>query len=365
MRRQGGRGAISLMLALAFSSPAACGPGVAPSAGLGTPELLVADGSGVRLLAKDEETRFTDASASLAVPDLTGGVVFQNLVHRPTAFERDEAAGRNIYVWEEGGPDPILRVRGPDEPPEMVVEHPDGLLTLVDVVLVDGRPQVLHRLMVGGPTTGESAWDQVLEWLVLQDLESGEQRILGLVGAFESSHNTIRIGGGLVVVTHVPYGDPGATLIGSFPFADLNGLEDDAWLPGLAEPFMLGPGTACGPTDACTGWALATAPRDGSRLSWVQGGVTYDSSGEASTWPVEILIAQPEAAVHDVRIDVGVPTAAGNDPADRPATIDDDGTTIVISGVGPARRVLLVTATGDVVDPGLDGSVARFWTETG
>jgi hypothetical protein len=397
VRRSGQRGPIStvvlLAIAILVSVTSGCGPGASvptdrpddestaqapttpaveptpapsPTGAAGVPDVLAADATGVRLVTATGVVSVTDHPATLAVPDLTGGVVLQHLVHTPTGFIfGDETAGRNVHVWDEGGPDPILRVREPGEAPEVLVEHPDGLLTLVDVVLVGGRPQVLYRLLVGGPASRESAEDQVIEWLRLQDVASGQGRTLGRVGSFESSGCWIRIGGGLVGVTYVPYGE-GATLVGSFPATDLDGLGEDAWIPAVAtDHLVLGPGTVCRPGDPCSAWALATAARDGSRLSWVQGGVTVGPSGVVTPWPIDVRSAGPIAAVEQRQVDLGILSAADANPAAHPTGIDDDGTHTVVSGAGPDRKVLLVTDLGEVVDLGLDGAVVRFWVAGG
>jgi hypothetical protein len=341
-------------------------PAPSPTGAADVPDVLAADTTGVRLVTATGVVTFTDHPATLAVPDLAGGVVLQHLVHTPTGFVfGDETAGRNVHVWDEGGPDPILRVRAPGEAPEVVVEHPDGLLTLVDVVVVDGRAQVLYRLLVGGPASHESAEDQVVEWLVLHDLASGQHRTLGRVGSFESSGCWIRIGGGLVGVTYVPYGEgrhPGGELPGRGPLRPRRGRVDPG--PGDRSPGA-GTGHRLQSGDLCNAWALATAARDGSRLAWVQGGVTYGPSGEVTAWPIEVLAAEPGASVEHRRVDLGVLSGADNDPADRATGIDDDGANTVVSGIGPDQQVLLVTAAGEVVDLDLDGAVVRFWVAGG
>ncbi len=326
------------------------------------PALLVADATGIRIVQDGEVVALVhDGPATLAVPDLRGGAVFQDLVHRPTGLHHDADLGRNVYEWQEGGPDPIWHAASPGREPAVLIGHPDGALRLVDVVLVDEHPQVLYRLFLGGPATEPTAEMVLQEWLILHDLATGDARTLGLIGSFESSSTQLRIGGDLVAATFDPYGDPASTGVGMLPLAALRTLVDQDWLPTLVTGHLdHGPATVCGFDDPCEGWALATAASDGSRLCWVQGGRTWDD-GVVTPWPVEVHAVDASSSTETLRVTVGPERPVVGDPVERATFIDDDGTFIVVSGIGSSHTVLLVTPDGEVDDLGLDGAVASLW----
>jgi hypothetical protein len=329
--------------------------------------VLVADGSGIRIVEDDAESlRFLDRRATLAVPDLSDGVVFQDLTHGATDLHWDAALGRNVFGWHDGGPDPIWRIAGPGREPEVLISHPDARLTLVDVVVVDGSPHVLYRELIGGPASTDASWLIVLEWLVLHNLDDGDMRVLGLIGSYESSHTQMRIGGELVAVTFDPYGEPPVTGVGSISLATLESEVEHDWLPTLAtDNVTLGPAAGCRFDASCEGWASATAASDGSRLTWVQGGRQRSEGDAVEAWPIEVIAVDPVSSVETLRVTLGTASLPTSEAGERPDFIDDDGAFIVISGVDPSRRVLLVTPEGAVEDLGLDGAVVSLWVERG
>jgi hypothetical protein len=225
------------------------------------PPVLVADASGIRIVeGSADPVRFFERPATLAVPDLSGGVVFQDLTHVATDLQWDAALSRNVFGWHDGGPDPIWRIARSGHEPEALISHPDARLTLVDVVVVDGSPHVLYRELIGGPASTDASWLIVLEWLVLFDLDDGGTQVLGLIGSYESSHTQMRIGDDLVAVTFDPYAEPPVTGVGSIPLATLEAEAEveDGWLPSLAlDHVTLGPAAGCRFDASCEGWASA------------------------------------------------------------------------------------------------------------
>jgi hypothetical protein len=339
-------------------------PGPEPS--LADPPLLVADEDGIRVVEQGVVThRFLTEPASLAVPDLSGGVVFQHLVHDATDLAWDDAAGRHVLVWDDGGPDPILWIRAEGAAPEEIVSHPDARLRLVDVAMIDARPHALYRSLIGGPATMDAAnWDLVLEWLALYDLERGETTVLGLIGSFESSFTELRIGGGLVAVTFHPYADGGAS-IGWMPVRELVAETEEDWLPALAQEHLTHHATdRCPSTQLyCEGWAIATAASDGSRLVWVQGGHQVDEDSTVVAWPMEVAPVDAASGAETPRVDLGAISLPGASPDERPTAIDADGSFVVVSRVGPDRAVVLVLPDGEVRAVGLEGATAMLWEE--
>ncbi len=329
------------------------------------PPLLLADAAGIRVIGSGEqpEIRFSIEAAALAVPDLQGGVVFQREVRHPTGLRWDDVMGRNVFEWAEGAPEPIWHLAGPGASATAVVSHDDAELTLVDVVEIGGHPNVLYRMLIGGPG-GDEAWHQVFGWLCLYDLMSGETRMLGLIGSYESSLTRIRFGGDLAAVAFDPYADSHGTLIGFVPVAVLGGDAEYNWLPSLvAADLTLGPGTECAGDLDCTGWALATAASDGSRISWVQSATGWADGGPRQILPVEVMMVDRASGVVSQRTELA-PVAPDDDPSGQARFIDDDGATIVISGVGTTSDVAVVAADGGVAYLGMPGATASLWEST-
>jgi hypothetical protein len=244
------------------------------------------------------------------------------------------------------------------------VSHPDARLRLVDVAMIDARPHVLYRSLIGGPATMGAAHDLVLEWLALHDLERGETTVLGLIGSFESSFTELRIGGELVAVTYYPYAEPGAS-IGWLPVRELVvGTEED-WLPAVTQEHLTHHATDRCPSTAlyCEGWAVATAASDGSRLVWVQGGHQVEDDGTVVAWPIEVATVDAASGVEAPRVDLGAISLPGASPDERPTAIDADGSFVVVSRVGPDRAVVLILPDGQVRTVGLEGATAMLWEE--
>ncbi len=324
------------------------------------PPLLLADGEGIRLLAAGEPpVVFLEGTpASLAVPDLRGGVVFQGEPGEIRGLHFDETIGRNVYEWAGEGPAPIWLIRSPGHEPQLVVTHDDARLTLVDVVEIDGHPNILYRMMVGGPR-GSDSWAQVLEWLCLYDLETGSTQRLGLVGSYESSVTQFRIGGSLVVTGLDPYGDDGGTQVRFIELGRLGRRVDYNWLPSLTSDRPLyGPATGCGTAPDCYPWAVVTAADDGSRIVWAQGWYQHADSVAANR-PVELVALDPDSGTETMRLEIhDVP--GGAEPVLPAQFIDDDGTNVVVSGVGLERDVVVV-GSGGVSVLEAAGATASLW----
>jgi hypothetical protein len=333
----------------------------------GVPEaLLVSDSAGIRVVDDGSiTTRFlAGRGVTLAVPDRRGGVVFQTSVYEPTGLHWVEALGRNVLEWADGGPDPIEWIAGPDHPPVDLITHPDAQLTLVDAVDNGGRTFVVFREYVGGPggRAGEAPGDIVLEYLCRYDLTDGDTEVLGLIGAYESSWNEVRIGGELAVLVHQPYAGPPGTFIGVAPLSTVRSGDDDAWLPErFFDRLDYGPGADCvHGAPSCSTWASATAARDGSRLTWVEGGWDSMGAGETTPRPTVLVVVDPESGDETMRLDLGAESGAGG-TAYRPRFIDDDGRTIVVSGVGPDRNVVVVAEGGAAGVLDLDRATVSLW----
>jgi hypothetical protein len=345
---------------LQLTDPDAPVPPSSPDAdATAAPPLLIAGADGIRIVEQGGASRsFRMEVASLAVPDLTGGVVFQGPRHAPTDLRWDEGLGRNVHLWGEGGPDPIWRVERPGADPVAIVTHPDARLTLEDVVALDGRPTVVYRMMIGGPEPQLGSERMVEERQMLFDLTSSTTRTLGLIGAFESDFTQLRLGGELVAVTTDPYGGLLRTMVGAVPREVLDADVADDWLPTRFHGRLHhGPGVECAATDACEGWAVATAASDGTRLSWVEG--TWPLGGSDRPRPLEVITVDRATGDETMRVTLG-PVGPTNV---RARFIDDDGTFIVVSGVGPGDTVLLVGPGGAVIPTGLDGVTASWWVE--
>ena len=316
------------------------------------PLLLLADEAGVR---RSDGTVFVDGeSVALAVPDLMGGVVYQAPQNEIADLGLDEELGRNVYLWSGDGPEPIWHVANPGAPPSVLVEHPDADIRLIDVVEVDGRPQVLYRMAVGGPGREPAAWLQVLEWLHLLDLTTGETRVLGLVGSWDSSDNRIRIGAELVAVARDEFGAESGTAVGMVELARLSAPVSQRWLPELVlDDLVFGPRHACGEGEECwRRWAVATAAHDGSRLAWLEG--VWDD-GDSS---LVVRTAASADAKEETLADLGrVAIYRWRD-----ISLDDDGTWVVFGG-GGLPTVTLVGTSGTLEIEQAVSSV-RLWRET-
>ncbi len=333
-------------------------PPTTPATTSEMPEILLADGAGIRLVGDaGAAVVFTNAAATLAVPDLVGGVVFQGVVSEPTGLGYDESLGRNVFEWADGGPEPIWHLAAPGAEAVAVVTHPDARLDLVDVVEFGGHPTVLYRMLVGGPGGDEAAWYQVFEWLCLFDMVTGHTQMLGLIGSYESSITQMRLGGDLVAVGFDAYAESFGTQIGFVPTADLSGPVEYAWLPRVAmDHLMYGPAVACEQTPGCHSWARVTAASDGSRISWVQGGVLAVEGG-TEPWPTEVVTLDRASGEQTTRFELGA--AAGN--AEPVRFVDDDGSSIVISGVGVDRDVMVIGADDVVRWMDVPGATASLW----
>lgn len=318
---------------------------------LARPVLLVADDEGVRL---EEGTSFVAGEAvAIAVPDLMGGVVYQRPQRDILGLRLDEELGRNVYVWAEGGPEPIWHVASEGASPAVLIDHPDAILRLVDVVELHGRPHVLYRQAIGGPGRESAAWVQVLEWLHLFDMSSGETQVLGLVGSWDSSSNETRLGGDLVAIAREEFGGGEGTAVGMVPVARLGEQVAHRWLPNvMLDDLIFGPRHECEEMDCRNLWAIATAAHDGSRLTWLEGVWSDGTSSlllkSAERFETEEhLLSELGQVTHD---------------SWNGLSLDDDGRWVVFGG-GGLSTVTLVGPTGS---SRIDQTVSsvRLWRDS-
>jgi hypothetical protein len=330
----------------------------------GPPPILVADEDGIRVIGEGAwggGTILVGRPVALAVPDLLGGVMFQGPQNEiVNALGWDEDFNRYEFIWAEGGPEPIWRIAGPDHPPQPLITSDHAKLTLVDVVELDGRPQVLYRMRLGGTQDPDTAAYRVqLEWLCLYDIMRSETRILGLIEWWDSSDREVRLGGGVAAAAVHPFSE-GVPLVGFLPVSELGEWVDGAFL-SLHDYrwFPFGPAAACpeGTAEYCETWVTATAASDGSRVSWVEGGwsgLTHDSR---TPLPVELVTADVASGAEMSRVTLDDVVPVG----DRPTFIDDNGSFIVVSGFDESGETLLVTPEGEVISLGAPGATASFW----
>jgi hypothetical protein len=185
--------------------------------------------------------------------------------------------------------------------------------------------------------------------------------VLGLIGSYESSWTQLRFGGDLVAATHDEYGGWQRTFVGALPRTALEQPVEDDWLPSLVVDHLShGPGVTCRPDDGCEGWALATVASDGSRLTWAEG--VWPMPGEAGgARPVELVTVDPNTDVETLRLTIDSARDATAELGSRARCIDDDGTFVVVSGIGPQDDVVLVGPGADVTTLGLPGATASLW----
>jgi len=312
----------------------------APSAA--SPQLLVAHDDGIDLWTPDGTTPIlTGRAVAVAVPDGRGGIVFQGAPADPTG------------AWP-GPSAPVELLTTPGTDPIVVAVDADALgVAVVQVTEVDGRPAVLLRRWVEDPNdcpTGDEAepcrWQYVREELVLHDLASGADPVLGTIGEFESSRVDVRLGGDVGVVAINYYGDDGACA-GSFPAPVLVERDDPAWIGagGLLDEWCRGEPVDSCPEDApCVGSAAIGIAADGSRAAWAVSGWRIGEPGGERT-PTPLTLTVRDLAGHDAAliVEIGGPAVV--------ATSIDVGDRVVLVGRREAGRTIapvLVGADGDV-----------------
>lgn len=184
----------------------------------------------------------TDRPVAAAVPDLSGGVLFQYADPAVPEWVWDEGTHRWVATWPGGGPEPIRRQRAPGGPTEVAVAASGSRLWLLDVGMVDGEPAVAFGRLVGGdepiaigfPYCAEVDMCGEFSWrveLVVRPIDGSEESVvhreLWQPGITESTAYTTRLGQGLVSLSIHPY--PGdAEGWGAIELFDMDGERIDA-----------------------------------------------------------------------------------------------------------------------------------------
>ncbi len=224
----------------------------------GPPRLLVADGRGVRVLddGRVVEVFVEGEPISVALPDLTGGVVFQRAAEDS----------------------PIERIPRSGDQSEVLVP---GRAWLEDVTALDGRTQVVYGTVVEDPALG-SAEEAATYHLNTYDLEAGVGTDLGIVAHFESSWTHFDLGQERMLVLTATYGEPDAcgAVWNRSQLMDIAG--PDAMI-GVAGPFFrrcdFGPGA-----EGATGSLRAGLAPDESTVAYIE--TVTREGGSATTFVV-------------------------------------------------------------------------------
>ncbi len=320
---------------------------------LDVPGLLVAGSGGIIIDTPDGLTRVLKTPVRLAVPDLEGGVVYQlTATSNPIDIAWDDDVGRYRYVWEEGtAPEPIRWLQDLTGDPRVVVDHPEGVLRLVDVVLIGDEPHILYRLRVPGPVSTHETEPGfgIVEHLLTKDLHTGTNRTFGIIGAWESSGIDIRIGGDRVALGFNLYPE-GPGYVGVFALTSLLENPADEWVIDPCGGFELtcadyGPAAECPEGRFCYGWVTPTITSDGSRLAWVGQSSAGDPGADNM---VKVVSVDLTTGLEDYR--VVLPSAAYFD------SISAYGEWTVISSAH-AGEAFLIGRDGSVTALSHDGTI--------
>lgn len=318
--------------------PTSAPPPVEP-AGVG---LLVPSPEGLALWQDGEvDWLVTDRAVAAAVPDLTGGVLFQYADPAVNEWVWDGALPRWTASWARGGPEPILRQRNPGGPVEVAVEPAGTRLWLLDVGTADGEPALAFGRLVGGADPIAVGFDYCAEaglcgefsWrveFVVRPVEGGPERVvhraLWQPGITESTAYTARWGGDLAALSVHPYGgDPESWA--AVDLFDLDGAPVDAGY--RASPW-------------CTGCDIvADLAPEADVLAYVE---RYQDPEDANlTAHADAVLVDTDDWVERWRVEV-----------DGGVTIDTDGTRAVIQLGGTCAFDV-----GPTLGPGSEGA----WVE--
>jgi peptidoglycan hydrolase-like protein with peptidoglycan-binding domain len=298
-------------------------PTTEPAAAAPDLSLLVPAPEGLALW-RDGELAWllTERPVGLAVPDLTGGVLFQHVDPARPEWSWDDASGRWRMSWPAGGPEPILRQVVPGGPISTAVPTEGARLWLLDSALVDGVPTVAYGRLVGGDERvvpgfphcddddlcGEIGWRVQL---VVRAVEGGAERIvreaLWQHGITESTTHTARLGADLVALVATPYAGGGEYSSRSVTFLDARGR--------VAEHVRLDP--------SCEWCDLAAdlAPDGNAFVSLER---SFEEWSETAIGPAEVAMA--DASSGEERWRVALPgDGHGIDTDGRRAVVTVDG----------------------------------------
>ena len=315
---------------------------------LDVPSLLVAHAGGIDLWTPEASIPLlTGRSVAVAVPDLRGGVVFQ---------EAQDEFGHVV---------PILWLSTPGADPEVLIEGDDAfLMTLVQVVEIDTVPVVVYRKWVELPNDcaaedAECHWAYHQEYLMIRDLAGGPDRTLGGIGGFESDVLGFSLGSDRAAFAINRY--EGGACAGWLPMTAVIEASEDGWIgegSDLAEACGAGPTPWCPGGERCDGVARAAASPDGTLIAYA-----------FSEWRPEtgehlaptVVIIDPATDSERLRVEVG-------EPGVQPTWLDFDGRLVLLGRIdtrlpGEDQQIepLLIDTTGVTVPVPVAGQ-ATLWS---
>lgn len=314
---------------------------------LDVPALLAAHDQGITLWTPEESIALlTGRSIAVAVPDLRGGVVFQ---------ETQSEFGQAV---------PIEWLPKTDAVPEVLIEGDDAFgLSLVQVVEIDSVPVVVYRKWVELPNDCvvedlECRWDFHEEYLMTRGLRGGDERSLGGIGSFESAVLGFSLAGDRVAFAINRY-DEGACA-GWLPMTALVEASLDGWIgegSDLDQACSVGPTPWCPPGERCDGEARAAVSPDGTRIAYA-----------FSEWRPEtgehlaptVVVIDPATDSEMLRVEIG-------EPGVQPTWLNFDGRFVVLGRVDtrlPGEgdiEPLLLDLTGATIELPVTGRAA-FWS---
>ncbi len=310
------------------------------------PTLLVADEGGIDLWIPEASVPLlTGRSIAVAVPDLRGGVVFQ---------EAQSEFGQAV---------PIEWFPKTGAAPEVLIEGDDSFgLTLVQVVEIDSVPMVVYRKWVELPNDCsaedlECRWDFHEEYLMTRGLLGGDERNLGGIGSFESDVLGFSLAGDRVAFVINRY-DEGACS-GWLPMAALVEASRDGWIgegSELDQACSVGPTPWCPPGERCDGVARAAVSPDGTLIAYA---FSEWRPGTGEHLAPTVVIIDPATDSEMLRVEVG-------DPGVQPTWLDFDGRFVVLGRVdirlpgGGDIEPLLLDLAGAAIELPVTGRVALW-----
>ena len=314
------------------------------------PPILVAHQGGIDLWTPSAVSPLlTGEPVVIAVPDLKGGLVFQRQGDPPVISQPSSM--------------PIMHLASSAAEQVVLIDGTAGYqLSLVQVVKVDSRPTVVYRRWVEDPNdcqAEECRWNFIHEDLVLQDLETGKERVLGTIGSFESSSVEVGFGGSTGVVGIVEYGGESACA-GWFPAGLLLDRDEPGWIGAggpLTEVCTQGPSTTCPEGHECWGDSVSIGiDPGGSTVAYALGeyrrGIT---GGEGQRMPLLLTLHILDESVADLTIQVAGPGAYPSD-----VDVVDGWVLVGLIANGESAGHILVDPAGEVQTLDLEGR-AVFW----
>jgi hypothetical protein len=311
------------------------------------PTLLVADEGGIDLWTLETSIPLlTGRSIAVTVPDLRGGVVFQ---------EAQDGFGHAM---------PILWMPTPGADPEVLIEGEDAfLMTLVQVVEIDAVPVVVYRKWVELPNDCaaedvECHWAYHQEFLMIRDLAGGPERTLGGIGSFESDVLGFSLSRDRAAFSINGY--EGGACAGWVPLSELLDNMDGGWIgegSDLADACDSGPTPWCPPGERCGGVARTAASPDGTLIAYA---FSEWRPGTGEHLVPTVVIIDPAIDSEILRVEVG-------EPGVQPTWLDFDGRLVLLGridtrlpGEDQQTEPLLIDTTGATLGVPITGR-ATLW----